>query len=381
MRNLGLDLVRIFAVVLVIGRHLHLPADAGWGLAMWQRGGWVGVDLFFVLSGFLVASLLFREYQQRGRVDIRRFLVRRALKIYPAFWLFLAASLVLNGWAGEEFTLGQVLSELLFFQNYQPGLWEHTWSLAVEEHFYLVLAVWVAWRLSVCPQPPVESRPVQSRALESLPRLFAITALICGALRLVNLAWFPEYSHRVYLYGTHLRLDALMFGAWLAYGWHFTNLRQRTQRIPSAALLAVAAALLSPAFCCPLESTRWLAVAGVILFYMAGGCLVLAALRWNSSRHKLLNALGGLGAASYSIYLWHILVASAGDALLAGLTQGTGPSYHVLYVLNAVVGACGFGWLLHRTLEQPVLALRDRLFPSRSVSANPSTGSSLFRVS
>jgi peptidoglycan/LPS O-acetylase OafA/YrhL len=77
--------------MLVLGRHMWSPPESlpsGWKsfFLTWQRGGWVGVDLFFVLSGFLVSGLLFTDYKSRGRLSIGRFYMRRGWKIYPPFF-------------------------------------------------------------------------------------------------------------------------------------------------------------------------------------------------------------------------------------------------------------------------------------------------------
>src|SRR3712207_3121730 len=131
MRNIGLDLLRMLAVLLVIARHLHLPETCPpWVIGV-VRGGWVGVDLFFVLSGFLVSSLMFREYQRRGSVNIQRFLIHRGFKVYPAFWLFLLFTLIMRQFYGQQPDIRQVIGEALFLQNYLGGVWNHTWSLAV----------------------------------------------------------------------------------------------------------------------------------------------------------------------------------------------------------------------------------------------------------
>lgn len=87
MRNLGLDILRFIAVALVLGRHLSLPMGHSWLLETWKLGGWVEVDIFFVLSGFLISSLLFKEYIQNGTISAKRFLIRRGFKIDPAFSL------------------------------------------------------------------------------------------------------------------------------------------------------------------------------------------------------------------------------------------------------------------------------------------------------
>ncbi len=159
MRNIGLDLLRIVAVLLVIGRHLHLPKDSSEFVKACAGGGWIGVDLFFVLSGFLVSSLLFREYQKFGAVNIKRFLIRRGFKIYPAFWLFLISSLIMYWCLGIQLNSVQVLGELTFLQNYLGGIWAHTWSLAVEEHFYIGLALLVTFLISADRTNPFRRIP------------------------------------------------------------------------------------------------------------------------------------------------------------------------------------------------------------------------------
>ena len=108
------------------------------------RFGWSGVDLYFVLSGILVGGLLFDEIRRRYSVDIRRFLVRRAFEIRPMYFAYIAATPVLlhlrddDPW-GRAFR--ETLPNLLHLQNYLGTRRGHTWSLAVEEHFYLELPV------------------------------------------------------------------------------------------------------------------------------------------------------------------------------------------------------------------------------------------------
>lgn len=142
-RNRQLDVLRGTAILLVLGRHLPEGTTPIRGfivgiLSLWYRIGWSGVDLFFVLSGFLVSGLLFREYRAEGHVRPGRFYLRRGLRIWPAFYLMIAVSLLLL-WRTTR--LSQVLIEVFFVQSYfsKGCLWMHTWTLAVEEHFYLAL--------------------------------------------------------------------------------------------------------------------------------------------------------------------------------------------------------------------------------------------------
>jgi|SRR6266849_5526962 len=99
MRVRPLDLLRALAVLLVLGRHTPPPEPGVLAPLrvlgkIWYESGWIGVDLFFVLSGFLISGLFFREFRRHGDVRVWRFLVRRGFKIYPPFYAMLLATLI-----------------------------------------------------------------------------------------------------------------------------------------------------------------------------------------------------------------------------------------------------------------------------------------------
>ena len=111
--------------------------------------GWIGVDLFFVLSGFLVSGLLFNEIKNTGKVNPKLFLIRRGFKIYPAFYFFFFSTLAIRYLINDlMFPLPKILSEIFFLQSYLDNIWLHTWSLAIEEHFYIFIAIllWVLYK-------------------------------------------------------------------------------------------------------------------------------------------------------------------------------------------------------------------------------------------
>ncbi|MBA3859957.1 MAG: acyltransferase, partial [Cyanobacteria bacterium PR.3.49] len=98
MRNLQLDLLRALAIILVLGRHMsQTPQDMPDFFKMffeaWRSIGWMGVDLFFVLSGFLISGLIIREFEKHGDFNGLHFLIRRGFKIYPSYYLFLVVAL------------------------------------------------------------------------------------------------------------------------------------------------------------------------------------------------------------------------------------------------------------------------------------------------
>ena len=359
MRNIGLDLVRIIAVVLVLGRHLHLPDDANLLLRLWYQGGWVGVDIFFVLSGFLVSSLMFREHLKYGAVNVKRFLIRRAFKIYPAFWCFLAVTVSVQYALDTPPTRGHLLAELLFLQNYRGGVWNHTWSLAVEEHFYLGIAALFSFWKWLKP----------NHSYSGIPFVFFVIGFVCFSLRLVTLYFHPDFSYFAYLFGTHIRIDSLFFGVLLSYCCVYRQLERKLSFVPTWLFFFSGSLFLAPAFIFPLETNKWISTVGVILFYVGSGCIVIAALRFPESHFLPFKILGALGAASYSIYLWHMPVNVWGWRLVKRLS---GIDSFVLYCVVYIIGSCLFGLAMSRVVEFPALRLRNYLYPSdnRSDSNN-----------
>jgi peptidoglycan/LPS O-acetylase OafA/YrhL len=362
-RTLSLDLLRTLAVLLVLGHHLW-PAPPDWTMPsrlafdLWHRGGWVGVDLFFVLSGFLVSGLLFSEYRRSGRTSPWRFYIRRGFKIYPAFFVFLAVSVAVLAWSG----LGrrQVLAEMFFVQNYLPGLWIHTWSLAVEEHFYLALPL----VLMVLVRPGVKGIP-----FARLPLFVGCICLAVLGLRIWQ-AGQVSYSNRACLFPTHLRMDSLWFGVVIAYFWHFYPVRFRAVLHPWRRwLVAVGVLLLAPAFFFPVATTPFLYTAGLTFFYLGAGALLVGVLLCAVPVNAVTRFLGFLGARSYSIYLWHLPVIVWGVPFLEKVIGARCP--FGVRVSLYLVGSLACGVVMAKLVENPALALRDRLFPSRGKEAGP----------
>src|SRR3954471_9289045 len=140
-RRLDLDVVRGVAILLALGWHFSWArsGNAVLDALQWpgRQFGWAGVDLFFVLSGFLMGQLVLRERARTGRFDGRRFTARRLLRLWPVLYVFLAVHAVL----GDEPLSSYLWQNALHVQNYAGTSLAHLWSLAVEEHFYLGLAV------------------------------------------------------------------------------------------------------------------------------------------------------------------------------------------------------------------------------------------------
>jgi peptidoglycan/LPS O-acetylase OafA/YrhL len=357
-----LDVLRAAAVLLVIGHHWaqFVNRDTSALTRVMWRSGWAGVDLFFVLSGFLVSGLLFREYARHGKVNILRFFVRRGFKIYPGFYAMIAVMSFIQYGQGERPAAfwKSLLAEVVFFQNYFRGLWNHTWSLAIEEHFYLLLGLgFVAytsrWKLG-----------------GNLKRASLLVVLVCAAClagrfltaRELGYTWTRVYSP------THLRIDALLFGVGLSYAYQYQRARVEAFLgrfgLP---LLAVSLALVIWPFLLAQEAPLMYTVGLLSLTVGFGGLMMLMVVRGGTFRRRvpwLVAPLAFVGRHSYSIYLWHMPVLwLVGYRLLKSTGWANGGSAHFWAYFGGTL-LVGIG--AARLIEIPAIALRDRIMPSRS---------------
>jgi peptidoglycan/LPS O-acetylase OafA/YrhL len=358
MRNKRLDILRCIAVIAVIFRHGNTS-----GLI--ARMGWAGVDLFFVLSGFLISGLLFSEYKKSGDINFKRFFIRRGLKIYPSFYVFLfltglAAYLVLHTHA----SLPQYLHDSFFIMNYEPGVWDHTWSLGVEEHFYIFLPILLLLliRSSSDRKDPFRILPAATVSIGILCVIFRAISVDIG-----NPNFLMAYT------ATHDRMDSLFFGVFLGYLFHFrpvvleSLLRPAINRV---AIALVSAALISFSYLPPLYGgNRFEATFGFTLIYLGfGGVLLLSLyvhgilpkkIAWVAQ--KIGDAFAFAGVYSYSIYLWHAPVSVWFPSLMRRLVHF--PTGQVAYFATYFIASFVVGIAMSRLIEYPVLHLRDRIFP------------------
>lgn len=351
-RLLSLDVLRAVAVLLVLFRHARWSDDTNIALRVIARGGGVGVDLFFVLSGFLVSGLLFREFNETGKIKAGRFLLRRGFKIYPAFWCLLAVTVVCRLIVGESLPARATFGELFFLQNYLPnGYWWHpNWSLAVEEHFYLVI--------------PFLLIGLSGDRFAAVPRIAAAAMIALLAAR-----WFhslapaladPELQWRRCYAPTHLRFDSLLFGVMLSYFYHYRPQFSAACRRHWLTLLVAGAALLSPPFIYEQFERRWLCSLGLTLGTLGAGAIVSSLVCRGITANGCTKSLALVGRHSYSIYLWHTII-QAWFLPLLGLPEW-------LETPAFFAASLGLGIQLSRWIEIPALQLRDRLMGANLAS-------------
>jgi peptidoglycan/LPS O-acetylase OafA/YrhL len=343
----SLDGLRGIAILLVLLAHAcqthHFPITGP--LKRFFLMGGVGVEIFFVLSGFLITTLMLREIDRQGRLNVRHFYLRRILRIVPAYACFLlaVAALVLIG--ESELDSRQWTAALTYTVNFlrQPT-WEigHAWSLSIEEHFYLL------WPLVMAFGRPDTARRV------------AMAVIAIGfALRWAIMAIMPQHTIMAELW-TFTRLDGIAFGCFLALLAHDALWRHRFDALCARPVVLGLAGI-------TLLGSMWMSnVSGKFAVGLAFtiNAAAISLLTWAAVCHRhsligrLLNSrvLSAIGVGSYSLYLWQQIFLNH---------DKTGFPYAFPQNLAfAGLAACMSYWLI----ERPFLRLKDRLQDSPTTS-------------
>jgi peptidoglycan/LPS O-acetylase OafA/YrhL len=385
-RNVALDAARGCAAMLVMWLHMGpMPAAVRVQVGPLahvhdavQRVGWVGMDCFFVISGFLVGGLLFAEYARTGRLRVGRFYLRRGLKIWPAFYVLWVFTVVCGGWMGRPVNARTMAAEGLFVQNIVPGMWVHTWSLGLEEQFYLVLPVvlWIGLMVSKkargAPASIAETAKewrVTRDAFSWVPWVYVATLVAVIGARVWTVAKFPGWGIYSHYTPTWVRFDELMLGVVCAWWYHChrASLRRCVGRWRWVFWVIGVAGLSVPVWF--LLQSRFVTIAGYTLAAVGFASLMMLMVETGRDQAEPRRAwwvrcLAFVGIHSYSIYVFHQPVRWVGAALIkqfAGREATWWELGALVFPVAVVVGI-----VLARVIEMPVLALRDRVVPSRS---------------
>ena len=358
----GLDGIRALSVLAIIAFHTGLKA---------VPGGFYGVDAFFVLSGFLITSLLVREWSGSGTIRLRRFWAARARRLLPALFLLIAVIGIVLAFVPTVLAtpniIGDTLSTMFYVSNWysihrgvtyfslsaQPSPLLHTWSLAIEEQFYLVwpLVVLGVLKFGTARRPRRRARQADPRAVAVLGagqlllvgpspvhddrawtrrrRLHVLLAVAClGSLASAVLMAFlaPNgYTTRAY-YGTDTRAQALLVGAAIAIGltlWKDGSGRRWFTRLASVLALAGVAGT-AALWATTSESSTFAFNGGFMVASLAAGAVVLGcAVAPRSLVVRLLELppFPQWGRISYGVYLWYwpVLLVMSGQRLHWGV--------------------------------------------------------------
>jgi peptidoglycan/LPS O-acetylase OafA/YrhL len=320
---------------------------------------YLGVDIFFAISGFLICGLLLREYEETGDISLRRFYIRRFFRILPPYYVSLAAICAAGVFLALPFNFADVPSSLLFYRNYRPlGIDEyggfytsHYWTLAVEEHFYLLWPMLLLW--------------VKPKRAGKLAFLLAMTVfawrviegrfhLLAGVIPQANL-----------LARTDTRMDALLWGCLAAI--YLPDIRRLVARIPFSQLWFVPASIIliaqkmHPPGLVLLDAVLFplLVVSTVIQPYsVLGRVLEWRPLRW-------------VGTISFGLYLWQELFLPGPTAELA-----RGGMRHLQQLPWNLLAILGCACLSRYLIEIPMTRLGHRISASslalpRAVASSP----------
>lgn len=356
-RSASLDGLRGIAVLLVLGFHTGFPGT---------RIGWLGVDVFFVLSGFLITTMLTNEFQKRSRINLAHFWGRRFLRLMPVYWLYVGAMTLCLLWFDRSATQnflgwspGLYTASLWgYFANYAPmeGIWDrqilclHLWSLAVEEQFYFVWPLLVALLLRFVPKPGMVA-----------------WGILAGIV--VTRALVPPITLAHFL---HTRGNGIVLGSACAlaiYDGSFTNIVKMFENLwLRRAWIAATLGLLAAVTVLRMKEVY--SETGVQMWFQPIFCVLFAGITimlWcqpqsASARFLSFKPLAYIGQISYGIYLYHLVAQYlVWQVLLSGfapanqyLKYGVRFGAFLLITLAAAI-------LSYHLIERPFLKLKDRL--------------------
>lgn len=354
VRKLGylpsFDGMRAIAILLVLATHAGvLP------------GGTLGVDLFFVLSGFLITTLLLEEHETAGTLSVQAFYARRAFRLLPALWLLLGVyaihALLQHGRLGSPGHIGgAALIGFGYVANFFAAAWSphqahylmHLWSLAQEEQYYLL---WAPLLLFVLVRGQIRTILCGIAVLVVLVTTERWILLLSGAAS-TRISFAPDTN-----------LDSLLIGSAAGFLWTRTTLQVRGRTAIAAAVVAAAAVFAMPHFTSGDRADLLTAVSPIfpaacaaVLIFLAADCG-----RTFASRTLGIGPLRYLGVMSYGVYLWHFPLMH-----LLGVLRGLG--------LTAVVAPVSY-----RYVEAPLrrygrrLAARPQSGPVGTLATEPAS--------
>jgi peptidoglycan/LPS O-acetylase OafA/YrhL len=347
MRNQSLDFLRALAILMVFTGHTVLSYGAPSTLSPLQFGG-TGVDLFFVLSGWLIGYQLFKELQRHGNIEIKRFWIRRWMRTIPAYYAVLIFTIGQNLITKDNFSIPW--NYFFFVQNYADAMpiFTVSWSLSVEEQFYLVIAPLIVFLHKI----KKNHRTILLIMLMILPTVFRELEL---------------YKN---LQETHVRWDCCIMGILLAnICFSYPKFWQRL--VKTGPKLAFTTLCLYLSF----YYFRWFPndfmtdPSKLLLAFIFGSWIL-----WANTKNLSLGFLTNkfiyyISTRSYAIYLLHP------DAL--AVTQRLfSDEYFIFYYLFAFILSCFAAEFLYRLIELPIMNVRSKFSFAQSRKKSLPNGSS-----
>lgn len=357
-RLAGLDTLRALAIVLVLMNHYNIFVSQSPTFGVIGNMGWAGVDLFFVLSGYLIGNQLLAPAARGESLDLKTFFARRLFRTLPNYYAVLAVYLMLPDSPIAGKSMAPAWRFLTFTQNFGLNYGEtftHSWSLCIEEQFYLVLPLAILGFMGSRSSP---------RLLWCA--LFAAIGIGMAARGVAFMDGKDAFAASVY-YSSLCRFDELLPGVAIAMlrNFHpiaFAHILRYGNTLLAAGLVMVVTVLYGVRNEMPSAFTA--STFGFSLVACNCALLTCSAL----SPGSLLNRLRIPGAASlalwsYAVYLVHKPVFMALRPELERWDVDRGALLTIIAIMG--IGVLG-GWILYRLVETPFMQLRERWYPSRA---------------
>ncbi|MCW3085289.1 MAG: Acyltransferase [Bacteroidetes bacterium] len=362
----GLDVLRTMAILLVFSWHYKRYGIPGW-LSGISDFGWTGVDLFFVLSGYLIGSQLFKPIAEEQSISVSAFYLKRFFRIVPAYAVVLLLYFLIPAFPEKE-GMAPLWKFLTFTMNFgldfqNAGAFSHAWSLCIEEQFYLLFPIIVI---------------LLSKLKAGNKIILVIAALFIFGFIIRIYSWntfvaplyadqnkpdlIPNIYSKYIYYPTYNRLDGLLTGILIALLVTFKpTIREKINANGNVLFLSGIIILVATYFLCNTPFTLSSAVFSYPLVSVGYGFLVTGSLSPACFINRFsLKIFSIIATLSYSIYLTH--------KQLIHIVQGFIADYHlnstVCFFICFVVAILG-GIALHYSIEQPFLKLRDKLLKEK----------------
>ncbi|AZA77210.1 acyltransferase [Chryseobacterium sp. G0186] len=360
-RLYGLDHLRALAIILVLLYHYRAFKHPVW-IETVGKFGWTGVDLFFVLSGFLISGQLFREMQDRGSISLKTFYIKRFFRIIPSY-LFTVFLYFTMPFFREREALPPLWKFLTFTQNYglnviDQGTFSHAWSLCIEEQFYFILPLLL---LIVMPTKGFKYLGILVVGIivfSMMLRLMIWNESI-AAMENDSLEFWRSWYMKIY-YPTHTRLDGLGIGVLIGYLMQYSSSFKRIVHHHGNRLFLMGILLLGISFwVCNEQGSKNASVFGFTMVAVSYGMIVMSAISESSFfSQKKLYITSQLAALSYAIYLSHKGIIHMIQTVFEKLDIQTSDNVSLIVcLLGCIVGGLVYRW----GIEKPFSRIKSKI--------------------
>jgi peptidoglycan/LPS O-acetylase OafA/YrhL len=356
----GLDNLRALAIIMVFFFHYQRWFEHPAWMPKALSFGWTGVDLFFVLSGFLISSQLFAQIKKVGSFSMRDFYIKRFFRILPIYYFVLAIYFFIPFFSNKQ-ALAPLWKFLTFTQNFGADFTNQrafgvVWSLCVEEHFYLLMPVILLLFLKT--------------GLFKKGYLLLIVLFMAGFLiRLYS--WYDVYLHQTnglenrmvwvatIYYPTYNRLDGLLAGVSIAALYNYLPvIFYWLSKYANALIVAGLIILTGTYFLCGNTVDFARSIFSFPLVSIGFGCVVLGAIMPNSFLYKWKSTvLTKIAELSYALYLVHMAIILLVQTIFSNLGIAKNSSWMLLLSITLCLA---IALLLHHVIEKPFMKMRER---------------------